>query len=63
MSVPVPMLVEKGGKFFARWSLDDAEMRSRNRSVLEGPDRIDSVDDAFIAALRTDDAVVRWKSR
>ena len=63
MSVPVPMLVEKGGKFFARWSHDDVVMRTRNRSMLEGPDRIDSVDDAFIAALRTDDAVVRWKSK
>ena len=63
MRAPVPILVEKGGRFFARWSRDDAEMRARNRSVLECPDRIDSVDDAFIAALRTDDAVVRWKSR
>jgi hypothetical protein len=63
MSAPVPMLVEKGGKFFARWSRDDAKMRTRNRSVLEIPDSIDSVDDAFIAALRTDDAVVRWKSK
>ena len=63
MSAPVPMLVQKGGKFFARWSRDDAMMRTRNRSVLEIPDSIDSVDDAFIAALRTDDAVVRWRSK
>ena len=56
------MLVEKNGRFFARWSDADAAMRSRNRSVLEIPDRIDTVDDAFIAALRTDDGVVRWRS-
>ena len=63
MGAPVPLLVEKGGRFFARWSRDDAVMRSRNRSVLESPDRIDSVDDAFVAALRSDSGVVEWKSR
>lgn len=63
MSNPVPMLVESGGRFFARWSRDDAAMRSVRRSVLETPDRIDTVDDAFFAALRTDDGLVRWKSK
>lgn len=62
MSCPVPMLVESGGRFFARWSRDDAEMRSVRRSVLETPDSIDTVDDAFLAALRSDDGLVRWKS-
>ena len=63
MSLPFPQVEEKGGKFFARWSHDDAEMRSRNRSVLEMPDRIDTVDDAFLAALRSDDGVIHWKDR
>lgn len=54
------MLIERNGRFFARWSRDDAVMRLRNRSVLEMPDRIDTVDDAFLAALRSDDGVVRW---
>ena len=63
MDRPLPMLVEKNGKFFARWSCADAAMRTRNRSVLETPDRIETVDDAFIAALRTDDGKVQWKSR
>ncbi len=62
MSAPVPILQEKGGKFFARWSRDDARMRSRNRSILERPDRIETVDDAFLDALRSDDAEVRWSS-
>ena len=60
--IPYPLLVEKGGKFFARWSRDDALMRSRNRSILERPDRIETVDDAFLDALRSDDGVVRWPS-
>ena len=63
MDRPLPTLVEKSGKFFARWSCADAVMRSRNRSVLEAPDRIETVDDAFVAALRTDDGVVRWRAR
>ena len=63
MARPVPMLVEKNGRFFARWSCADAVMRTRNRSVLEMPDRIDTVDDAFMAALRTDDGEVRWTSQ
>ena len=63
MSLPIPQVEEKGGKFFARWSHDDAVMRSRNRSVLEMPDRIDTVDDAFLVALRSDDGVIRWKDR
>ena len=42
--IPYPLLVEKGGKFFARWSRDEALMRSRNRSILERPDRIETVD-------------------
>ena len=37
-------------------------MRSRNRSILERPDRIETVDDAFLDALRSDDGVVRWSS-
>ena len=63
MSAPVPILQEKGGRFFARWSRDDAVMRSLRRSILEIPDATDSVDDAFLAALRSDDAEVHWKSR
>ena len=63
MSLPFPQIEEKGGKFFARWSRDDVVMRSRNRSVLEMPDRIDTVDDAFLAALRSDDGVIHWKDR
>ena len=63
MGAPVPVLVEKGGRFFARWSRDDDAMRSRNRSVLETPDSIDSVDDALAAALRSDTGEVRWKSK
>ena len=63
MDRPVPTLVEKNGRFFARWSCADNVMRTRNRSVLETPDRIDTVDDAFIAALRTDDGEVRWRSK
>ena len=62
MKPPVPILVKKGEEYFARWSHDDAMMRSRNRSVLETPDRIDTVDDAFLAALRTDDGRVHWPS-
>ena len=58
--IPYPFLVEKGGKFFARWSRDDALMRSRNRSILERPDRIETVDDAFLDALRSDDGMVHW---
>lgn len=57
-----PVLVELNGKFYARWTRDDEIMRSRNRSVLERPDRIRSVDDAFLDALRSDDAEVRWES-
>ena len=60
---PKPMLVEQNGKFYARWTHDDELMRSRNRSILERPDRIDSVDDAFLDALRCEDAEVKWKSR
>ena len=56
------MLVESGGRFFARWSRDDGVMRSRNRGVLESPDSMDSVDDAFLLALRSDDGLVRWDS-
>ncbi len=56
------MLVESGGRFFARWSSDDAAMRSRRRSVLESPDTIDTADDAFLLALRSDDAEVHWGS-
>ena len=63
LTAPVPMLEEKSGRFFARWSHHDAQMRSRNRSVLETADRIDTVEDAFLAALRTDDGEVRWPSR
>ena len=63
MSLPVPQIDEKGGRFLARWSCDDAIMRSRHRSVLETPDRIETVDDAYLAALRSDDGVIRWKNR
>ena len=38
-------------------------MRLRNRSILERPDRIVSVDDAFLDALRSDDAEVKWPSK
>ena len=63
LNAPVPMLEEERGRFFARWSHHDAQMRSRNRSVLETADRIENVDDAFLAALRTDDGEVRWPSQ
>ena len=59
----MPMLVEENGKFCARWSCDDETMRVRNRSILERPDRIVSVDDAFLDALRSDDAEVKWLSK
>ena len=54
------MLVGENGKFCARWSCNDETMRLRNRSILERPDRIVSVDDAFLDALRSDDAEVKW---
>ena len=60
---PKPILVERNGKFYARWTRDDEVMRSRNRSILERLDRICSVDDAFLDALRSDDAEVKWASR
>ena len=62
-NMPKPILVELNGKFYARWTHDDEIMRSRNRSVLERLDRICSVDDAFLDALRSDDAEVKWASR
>ena len=62
-STPKPVLAESGGGFCARWTCDDEAMRSRNRSVLEFPDRVDSVDDAFLVALRSDDAKVKWGSK
>ena len=55
-----PVLEEKDGRFYARWPHDDETMRSRNRSILERQDRIVSVDDAFLEALRSDDAEVKW---
>ena len=58
-----PMLVERDGRFFAHWTHDDETMRSYKRSILERLDRIESVDDAFIDALRSDDAEVKWKSK
>jgi hypothetical protein len=61
-SAPVPMIVERDGRFFARWSDDDSVMRSRNRSILEKPDRIVSADDAFLDALRSDDAEIKWRN-
>ena len=60
---PLPVLVERNGRFYARWTHDDELMRSRNRSILERPDRIDSADEAFLDALRSDDAEVKWKSK
>ena len=57
------MLAENGGKFLACWSHDDDIMRSRNRSVLETSGRISSADDAFLAALRTDDGEVKWRRK
>ena len=57
------MLVGENGKFCARWSFNDETMRLRNRSILERPDRIVSVDDAFLDALRSDDAEVKWPSK
>ena len=57
------MLVGENGKFCARWSCNDETMRLRNRSILERPDRIVSVDDAFLDALRSDDAEVKWPSK
>ena len=59
---PVPVLVTEKGKYRARWSQDDAMMRSRNRSILERPDSIETVDDAFLDALRSDNPEVKWKS-
>jgi len=61
--VPKPVLIEENGKFCARWSRGDETMRTRNRSILEHPDRIVSVDDAFLDALRSDDAEVKWPSK
>lgn len=61
--MPKPVFVEENGKFCARWSCDDETMRLRNRSILERPDRIVSVDDAFLDALRSDDAEVKWSSK
>ena len=61
--MPKPVFVEENGKFCARWSCDDETMRLRNRSILERPDRIVSVDDAFLDALRSDDAEVKWPSK
>ena len=61
--MPKPVFVEENGKFCARWSRDDEIMRLRNRSILERPDRIVSVDDAFLDALRSDDAEVKWPSK
>ena len=57
------MLVGENGKFCALWSCNDETMRLRNRSILERPDRIVSVDDAFLDALRSDDAEVKWPSK
>ena len=57
------MLIGENGKFCARWSCNDETMRLRNRSILERPDRIVSVDDAFLDALRSDDAEVKWPSK
>ncbi|MBO5940513.1 MAG: hypothetical protein J6R18_04895 [Kiritimatiellae bacterium] len=61
--MPVPVLQEENGRFFARWSKDDDLMRSKNRSILERLERIESVDDAFLDALRCDDPEVRWGDR
>ena len=61
--MPKPVLIEENGKFCARWSRGDETMRTRNRSILERPDRIVSVDDAFLDALRSDDAEVKWPSK
>ena len=61
--MPKPVLIEENGKFCARWSRGDETMRTRNRSILEHPDRIVSVDDAFLDALRSDDAEVKWPSK
>lgn len=61
--MPKPVFVEENGKFCARWSCDDETMRLRNRSILERQDRIVSVDDAFLDALRSDDAEVKWSSK
>ena len=61
--MPKPVLIEENGKFCARWSRGDETMRTRNRSILEHPDRIISVDDAFLDALRSDDAEVKWPSK
>ena len=63
MRDPVPTLVESKGKLFARWSHHDDVMRTRKRSVLERPDIVCSADDAFLAALRSDDAKVAWRSK
>ena len=62
-SNPQAMLVERDGVYHAIWSHDDETMRYRNRSVLERLDRIVSVDDAFLDALRSDDAEVKWHSK
>ena len=64
-SRPIPQvaLVERDGRHYARWTHDDEAMRSRNRSILERPDRIVTVDDAFLDALRSDDAEVKWRSK
>ena len=59
----VPVIIEGDGRFYARWTHDDEIMRSRNRSVLERPERIVSVDDAFLDALRSDDAEVKWGAK
>ena len=61
--MPKPVLIEENGKFCARWSRGNETMRTRNRSILEHPDRIVSVDDAFLDALRSDDAEVKWPSK
>lgn len=63
IDMPKPSLIEKNGRFYARWTHDDELMRSRNRSILERPERIVSVDDAFIDALRSDEAEVKWSAR
>ena len=63
MSRPFPYVEEKGGRFFARWSSDDALMRTCRRSVLEMPDRINTADDALLEALRTDGGAIRWKQK
>lgn len=62
-NVPMPMLVEDNGRFYARWSEDDELLRSKNRSVLERPERIESADDAFLDALRCDDSEVKWGNK